>query len=79
MEIAKFQKQKKKISRLIGQKIKLERKGRKMTQVETAKSIGLHQAAFSRIEAGTQDITAVELLILCREFEIELTDLMPKG
>jgi transcriptional regulator with XRE-family HTH domain len=48
-----------------------------MTQVETARLIGLHQAAFSRVEAGTQDMTAVELLLLCDAFEIGISELVP--
>lgn len=72
-----MKKLKTKMSKWIGQKIKSERTGRKMTQVETARLIGLHQAAFSRVEAGTQDMTAVELLLLCDAFEIGISELVP--
>lgn len=60
----------------LGKKIKTERKKRKKTQEETAKAIGLHQAAFSRIESGLQEITVCELVLLCREFKMEVMDLI---
>jgi len=68
-----------KIAKDLGRKIKKERKVREKTQCEVAQKIGLHQAAFSRIEAGTQDITAVEILLLCDAFKISINDLMSKG
>lgn len=58
--------------RLIGERIREARRLKRLNQTEVARHLGLHQAAFSRIETGTQMITPFELYKL-KELGIEIS------
>ena len=66
-------------SKEIGARIKQKRTEQRLSQGTVATVLGLHQAALSRIESGTQEISAAEVLLFCLELKIGLEDILKKG
>lgn len=60
----------------LGNRIKAHRKNTNQTQDSLARAVGLHQAAFSRIESGKQDITVFEIFMLCQVLKIRISVLL---
>lgn len=58
------------IARSIGQFIKRTRKKAKVQQTALGELIGLDQSAVSRMEAGKQQLTAVQWFIFCTHFKV---------
>lgn len=57
------------LDKLVGLNFKRLRKSRRVSQVKLAANIGMHQAAISRIEKGTQSLS----LIQAKEFLLFIT------
>lgn len=59
-------------SQKLGSKIKAARKTKKLSQVYVGRLLDIHQAAVCRIEKGTQNILAIELKTLAKDFGVSV-------
>ena len=64
------------VDKLIGQNLKVFRKRALVSQEELAKKLGLHQAALSRIESGTQKLTPTQIVTAAKFFQLPTLDAM---
>ena len=59
---------------LVGRKIRQLRRQRKLTQVELAERIGIHQSDLSRMEQGEYKVGVVPLLKVLQTFDLSIGD-----
>ncbi len=59
---------------LVGRKIRQLRRQRKLTQVELAERIGIHQSDLSRMEQGEYKVGLDTLLKILRTFDLTIGD-----
>jgi transcriptional regulator with XRE-family HTH domain len=59
---------------LVGRKIRQLRRQRKLTQVELAERIGIHQSDLSRMEKGEYKVGLDTLLKILQTFELSIGD-----
>jgi transcriptional regulator with XRE-family HTH domain len=59
---------------LVGRKIRQLRRQRKLTQVELAEKIGIHQSDLSRMEQGEYKVGLVTLLKILQCFDLSIGD-----
>jgi transcriptional regulator with XRE-family HTH domain len=64
---------------ILSQKIMHYRKLHDMTQKELATIIGVDAVHIANIEKGRKGISLDKLVLLCRRFNIELSDILPIG
>lgn len=64
---------------LIGKRISLERKRRKLSQEELAFRSGIDKTFISRIERGTTNLSIKTLYKLTRVFKIKLSNLFKQS
>lgn len=60
----------------IGQKIRMYRKGRSITQKVLAEAIGVDEFYFGQVERGEKMMSLSKLIQICEYFEITLNDLI---
>lgn len=63
------------INKSIGMNMKFLRTRKKITQVEMAEILGLHQTAISRVEDGKQNLTPLQLWNLAETLGVKIEDL----
>jgi transcriptional regulator with XRE-family HTH domain len=64
---------------LIGRKIRQLRRQRKLTQVELAERIGIHQSDLSRMEQGEYKVGLDTLLKILQTFDLSMGDFFEEG
>lgn len=64
---------------LIGRKIRQLRRQRKLTQVELAERIGVHQSDLSRMEQGEYKVGLDTLLRILQTFDLSIGDFFDEG
>ena len=64
---------------LIGRKIRQLRRQRKLTQVELAERIGIHQSDLSRMEQGEYKVGLDTLLKILATFDLSIGDFFEEG
>jgi len=64
---------------MLGEKIKLYRESKNMTQVEVAEMLGVKPATISKYEAGTLEPNIESLKKLAELFEISIDELLNEG
>ena len=64
---------------LIGRKIRQLRRQRKLTQVELAERIGIHQSDLSRMEQGEYKVGLDTLLKILGTFDLSIGDFFEEG
>jgi transcriptional regulator with XRE-family HTH domain len=64
---------------LVGRKIRQLRRQRKLTQVELAERIGIHQSDLSRMEAGEYKVGLDTLLKILQTFDLSIGDFFEEG
>src|SRR5204862_7164988 len=64
---------------LIGRKIRQLRRQRKLTQVELAERIGIHQSDLSRMEQGEDKVGLDTLLKILATFDLSIGDFFEEG
>ena len=69
-------KRKQRFMEKLGKILQEERKSRKKSQCSVAELIGVHQTALSRIEWGAQQMTVYEFSILCKDFNLDPSDIL---
>lgn len=60
----------------VGQNIKILRVKNRLTQIDLANIMGIHQAGVSRIEDGRQTITFCQILKLAKAFNLTINDFL---
>jgi transcriptional regulator with XRE-family HTH domain len=65
------------INPILSRKIKQYRKAVGMTQEEFAAEIGVEPQHISRIERGSKGISLDKLELICRKFNLTMSELMP--
>src|SRR3989344_8036987 len=60
----------------LGQRIRMLREARKMSQDDLGKAIGIHRQSVSQLEQGKRDLTAVELDQLARFLQVSFDDIL---
>src|SRR2546430_15061218 len=61
---------------LVGRKIRQLRRQRKLTQVELAEKIGIHQSDLSRMEQGEYKVGLDTLLKILQTFDLSIGDFL---
>lgn len=61
---------------IVGNKLKVLRKSKKMSQEEVADYLGISQSAYARMENGESHSWATHILNICDVFEIAPEDLL---
>ena len=64
---------------LVGRKIRQLRRQRKLTQVELAERIGIHQSDLSRMEQGEYKVGLDTLLKVLQTFDLSMGDFFEEG
>src|SRR6267378_3675010 len=64
---------------LVGRKIRQLRRQRKLTQVELAERIGVHQSDLSRMEQGEYKVGLDTLLKILQTFDLSIGDFFDEG
>jgi len=64
---------------LVGRKIRQLRRQRKLTQVELADRIGIHQSDLSRMEKGEYKVGLDTLLQILQTFDLSIGDFFEEG
>ena len=64
---------------LVGRKIRQLRRQRKLTQVELAERIGIHQSDLSRMEQGEYKVGLDTLLKVLQTFDLSIGDFFEEG
>ena len=64
---------------LVGRKIRQLRRQRKLTQVELAEKIGIHQSDLSRMEQGEYKVGLDTLLKVLATFDLSIGDFFDEG
>jgi transcriptional regulator with XRE-family HTH domain len=64
---------------LVGRKIRQLRRQRKLTQVELAERIGIHQSDLSRMEQGEYKVGLDTLLKILATFDLSIGDFFEEG
>ncbi|HEX9406126.1 MAG TPA: helix-turn-helix transcriptional regulator [Thermoanaerobaculia bacterium] len=64
---------------LVGRKIRQLRRQRKLTQVELADRIGIHQSDLSRMEQGEYKVGLDTLLKILQTFDLSIGDFFEEG
>jgi transcriptional regulator with XRE-family HTH domain len=64
---------------LVGRKIRQLRRQRKLTQVELAEKIGIHQSDLSRMEQGEYKVGLDTLLKILATFDLSIGDFFEEG
>jgi transcriptional regulator with XRE-family HTH domain len=64
---------------LVGRKIRQLRRQRKLTQVELAERIGIHQSDLSRMEQGEYKVGLDTLLKILGTFDLSIGDFFEEG
>jgi transcriptional regulator with XRE-family HTH domain len=64
---------------LVGRKIRQLRRQRKLTQVELAERIGIHQSDLSRMEQGEYKVGLDTLLKILATFDLSMGDFFEEG
>ena len=64
---------------LVGRKIRQLRRQRKLTQVELAERIGIHQSDLSRMEQGEYKVGLDTLLKILQTFDLSMGDFFEEG
>ena len=64
---------------LVGRKIRQLRRQRKLTQVELAEKIGIHQSDLSRMEQGEYKVGLDTLLKILGTFDLSIGDFFEEG
>src|SRR5436305_5471430 len=64
---------------LVGRKIRQLRRQRKLTQVELAERIGIHQSDLSRMEQGEYKVGLDTLLKVLQTFDLSIGDFFDEG
>ena len=64
---------------LVGRKIRQLRRQRKLTQVELADRIGIHQSDLSRMEQGEYKVGLDTLLKILATFDLSIGDFFEEG
>src|SRR5258708_31085468 len=64
---------------LVGRKIRQLRRQRKLTQVELAERIGIHQSDLSRMEQGEYKVGLDTLLKILQTFDLNIGDFFDEG
>src|SRR5438270_5858611 len=64
---------------LVGRKIRQLRRQRKLTQVELAERIGIHQSDLSRMEQGEYKVGLDTLLKILQTFDLSIGDFFEEG
>src|SRR5437016_3648652 len=64
---------------LVGRKIRQLRRQRKLTQVELADRIGIHQSDLSRMEQGEYKVGLDTLLKILQTFDLSIGDFFDEG
>src|SRR5438132_9885767 len=64
---------------LVGRKIRQLRRQRKLTQVELAERIGIHQSDLSRMEQGEYKVGLDTLLKILQTFDLSIGDFFDEG
>ena len=64
---------------LVGRKIRQLRRQRKLTQVELADKIGIHQSDLSRMEQGEYKVGLDTLLKILGTFDLSIGDFFEEG
>ena len=64
---------------LVGRKIRQLRRQRKLTQVELAERIGIHQSDLSRMEQGEYKVGLDTLLKILQTFDLTIGDFFEEG
>jgi len=64
---------------LVGRKIRQLRRRRKLTQVELAERIGIHQSDLSRMEQGEYKVGLDTLLKILQTFDLSMGDFFEEG
>src|SRR5512142_792497 len=64
---------------LVGRKIRQLRRQRKLTQVELAERIGVHQSDLSRMEQGEYKVGLDTLLKILATFDLSIGDFFDEG
>src|SRR5262249_34434355 len=64
---------------LVGRKIRQLRRQRKLTQVELADRIGIHQSDLSRMEQGEDKVGLDTLLKILATFDLSIGDFFEEG
>ena len=64
---------------LVGRKIRQLRRQRKLTQVELAERIGIHQSDLSRMEQGEYKVGLDTLLKVLATFDLSIGDFFEEG
>src|SRR5215467_9085947 len=64
---------------LVGRKIRQLRRQRKLTQVELAERIGVHQSDLSRMEQGEYKVGLDTLLKILQTFDLSIGDFFEEG
>jgi transcriptional regulator with XRE-family HTH domain len=64
-------------NKIIGANIRALRKAAEISQTELGQKLGIHQTAICRVERGTQQLSAIEMLkicdiVSCRMFQLYL-------
>jgi broad specificity phosphatase PhoE/DNA-binding XRE family transcriptional regulator len=63
-------------SKLLGEKIKIFRTNRNLSQAEVAHKLGIHRPSVSQIERGLRELSPEELLELAQLFNITVDELL---
>ena len=64
---------------LVGRKLRQLRRQRKLTQVELAERIGIHQSDLSRMEQGEYKVGLDTLLKILQTFDLSIGDFFEEG
>ena len=64
---------------LVGRKIRQIRRQRKLTQVDLAEKIGIHQSDLSRMEQGEYKVGLDTLLRILQTFDLSIGDFFDEG
>jgi len=65
------------INRVIGERTRLARTKRQMTQTALAEEVGLTRSSIANIEAGRQHTPAHVVLLIARALDIPISELLP--
>lgn len=64
--------------KLIGKRLHLERKDKKISQEDIGQKLGVSQEQIAKMESGKRRIDVVELIVYCNELGLSLTDIAAK-
>ena len=61
-----------------GEYIRSERERRGLTQAEVAKSLGLHQTYYGKIELAKREVDLVTAIEICEMLDLDLSDFIKR-